>query len=73
MAFQIFQAIEDRETLSALQRSQQSNLEQAIKTRQQLEALAGETARLAAGGHENAQAIVDEMKKQGVTLSPPKK
>lgn len=72
-AFQLFQAIQDRAALSELQRSQEPAVQQGVKLRQRLEALAGATAQLAADGNENAKAIVEEMKRQGVTLSQPKK
>jgi cell division protein FtsB len=71
--FQIFQAVQDRVALSELQRSQEPAVQQGVKLRQQLEALAGETAQLADDGNENAKAIIEEMKRQGVTLSQPKK
>ena len=48
-------------------------MQEAIKLRQQLESLAGKTAQLAAeGDDEGAKAVVDQMKKQGVNLNPPK-
>ena len=73
MGFQNYQAVQDREALLDLQRAQEPTIQQAIKVRQQLETLAGGTAQLATEGDENAKAIVDEMKRQGVTLSQPKK
>jgi hypothetical protein len=72
MAFQTGEAIHDRGTLSELRRSQEPTVQEAVKLRQQLEALAGGTAKLAAEGDEGAKAVVDQMKGQGVTLSPPK-
>jgi hypothetical protein len=47
-------------------------MQEAIKVRQQLELLAGKTAELAAQGDEGAKTVVDQMKRQGVNLSPPK-
>jgi hypothetical protein len=61
------------EYLSQLQRSQEPAVQQGVKLRQRVEALAGGTAQFAADGNENAKAIVEEMKRQGVTLSQPKK
>jgi len=72
MAFETFQAIHDRGALADLRRSQEPTVQEAIKLRQQLETLAGRTAQLAAEGDEGAKTIVDQMKGQGVTLSPPK-
>jgi hypothetical protein len=72
MVFETGQAIHDRGALSEVQRLQQPTVEEAIKLRQQLETLAGGTAKLAAEGDEGAKAVVDQMKRQGVALSPPK-
>jgi F0F1-type ATP synthase membrane subunit b/b' len=51
---------------------QEPAVQEAIKLRQKLEALAGKTGQLAAEGDEGAKAIVDQMKRQGVTIAPPK-
>jgi hypothetical protein len=72
MAFETGEAIHDRGALSELRRSQELTVQEAVKLRQQLEALAGGTAKLAAEGDEGARAVVDQMKRQGVTLNPPK-
>jgi hypothetical protein len=72
MAFETGQAIHDRGALSDLRRAQEPTVQEAIKLRQQLELLAGKTAQLAAQGDEGAKAVVDQMKRQGVNLNPPK-
>jgi hypothetical protein len=72
IGFETFQAIHDRGALADLRRSQEPTVQEAIKLRQQLETLAGRTAQLAAEGDEGAKTVVDQMKRQGVTLSPPK-
>jgi hypothetical protein len=72
MAFETFQAVHDRGALADLRRSQEPTVQEAIKLRQQLETLAGRTAQLAAEGDEGAKTVVDQMKRQGVNLSPPK-
>jgi hypothetical protein len=72
MAFETAQAIHDRGALADLRRSQEPTVQEAIKLRQQLELLAGKTAQLAADGDEGAKAVVDQMKRQGVNLNPPK-
>jgi len=72
MAFETFQAIHDRGAMADLRRSQEPTVQEAIKLRQQLETLAGRTAQLAAEGGEGAKTVVDQMKRQGVNLSPPK-
>jgi hypothetical protein len=72
MAFETAEAIHDRGALADLRRSQEPTVQEAIKLRQQLESLAGKTAQLAAEGDEDAKTVVDQMKKQGVNLNPPK-
>jgi hypothetical protein len=72
MAFETGYTIHDRDALAEQQRLQEPALQEAIKLRQKLEALAGKTAQLAADGDEGAKAIVDQMKRQGITISAPK-
>jgi len=72
MAFETGQAIHDRGALSDLRRSQEPTVQEAIKVRQQLDSLARKTAQLAADGDEGAKSVVDQMKRQGVSLNPPK-
>ena len=48
-------------------------MREAVKLRQQLETLAGQTVKLAADGDEGAKTVVDQMKQQGVTLNPQRK
>jgi hypothetical protein len=72
MAFETGQAIHDRSALADLRRLQEPTVQQAIKLRRQLQTLAGKTAELAAAGDAGAKSVVDQMKRQGVTLSSPK-
>ena len=73
MAFEMGQAVFDRGTLAELKRSQEPTVQEALKLRRQLETLAGQTAQLASEGDEAAKKVVEQMKRQGITLSPPKK
>jgi hypothetical protein len=73
MAFQTGQAIHDRSALEDLRRSQETTVQEAVKLRQQLQTLASKTAELAAAGDAGAKSVIDQMKRQGVTLSAPKK
>jgi TolA-binding protein len=73
MAFETGQAIRDRSALTEVMRTQQPSIEQSAKLRQQLQTLAGKTAELAAAGDAGAQAVVAQMKAQGIALSVPKK
>ena len=72
MAFETSYAIHDRDGLADQQRLQEPAVQEAIKLRQKIEGLAGKTAQLAADGDEGAKAVVDQMKRQGITMSPPK-
>jgi hypothetical protein len=73
MAFETSQAIHDRGALAELSRSQEPTIKQAVKLRRQLQILAGKTAELAAAGDAGAESVVEQMKRQGVTLAAPKK
>ena len=72
MAFETGYTIHDRDALAEQQRLQEPAVQEAIKLRQTLEVLARKTAQLAADGDEGAKAIVDQMKRQGITMTPPK-
>ena len=45
-------------------------LEQAAKVQGALDSLARKTGRLAAAGNQNAQQIVDALRKQGINVDP---
>src|ERR1700756_188794 len=72
MAFETGYAIHDRDGLAEQQRLQEPTVQEAINLRRKIEGLASRTAQLAADGDVGAKAIVDEMKRQGITLTPPK-
>jgi hypothetical protein len=72
VGFQTYQAIRDRSTLEGLRSSQEQSVQEGIRLRQHLEALAGKTAQLAADGDAGARAVVEEMRRQGVNLTLPK-
>ena len=73
MAYETIETVHDRGSLAELRRSQEPAVQEALKLRRQLEALAGETAELARDGDEGAKKVVEQMKRQGIALSPPKK
>jgi len=72
MAFETGYTIHDRDALEEQQRLQEPAVQEALKLRQKLEGLAGKTAQLAADGDEGAKAIVDQMRRQGISMTPPK-
>ena len=45
-------------------------MQNAVKLRAQLDGIAGDTQRLADAGNANAQAIVNELRRRGVTINP---
>lgn len=73
VAFQTVDLVRARTALTAVRYSQERSVQQALKLRQQLESIAGQTAQLAADGDSAARAVVVAMRKEGVTLTPPKK
>jgi hypothetical protein len=73
MVYETGQTIHDRGSLAELRRTQEPMVQAAAKVRSQLEALASETAELARDGDEGAKKVVEQMRRQGVTLAPPKK
>jgi hypothetical protein len=72
MAFETGHAIHERGALADLRRAQEPTVQEAMRLRQQLETLAAKTAQLAADGDEGAKSVVDQMKRQGVALTPQK-
>jgi hypothetical protein len=73
VAFQTVAAIRARVGLAELRDSQETPLHEAAKTRRQLEALAAGVAELAAAGDAGAKTVIEEMRREGVTLPAPKR
>ena len=69
LAFQAQQQYAERQILQAAYASQQQTVDSAGKLRASLDALAADTQRLADSGNPNARALVDELKKRGVTIN----
>lgn len=72
IAFETGYAIHDRQALADQRRSQEPVVQEALRLRQQLEALASKTAQLAADGDEGAKTVVEQMKRQGINITAPK-
>jgi hypothetical protein len=68
LAVETVQLADERGRLVELREAQAPQMQEAVKFREQLEALGSETARLADGGDVSAKKIVDAMRQQGVTL-----
>ena len=69
LAFQAQQQYAERQILQTAYASQQQTVDNAGKLRASLDVLAADTQRLADGGNPNARALVDELKKRGVTIN----
>jgi hypothetical protein len=65
MVFQTVQLVRERNHLSQLKANQESALQEAAKVKAQIDAIASDTAKLAAEGNAGAQRIVAELKKRG--------
>ena len=69
LAFQAQQQMAERQNLQTAYASQQQTVDNAGKLRASLDVLAADTQRLADGGNANARALVEELKKRGVTIN----
>jgi len=70
--FQTIQLIRERDTLGELRTAQEPTVQESVKLRTQLETLAGKTAQLANDGNASAKSIVEQMRRQGINMTPPK-
>ncbi len=70
-AFQTVLLLIDRDALQASRQAQQQTVDNAVKLRASLDALAADTQRLANAGNPNAALLVTELRKRGITISVP--
>lgn len=68
--FQSVQLLRERSNLQALHANQDQTVQTAQRMRQQLDALAAGTKRLADAGHPHAAALVQELARRGVQINP---
>jgi hypothetical protein len=71
--FRTVELSEERSSLDELHALQDNSVREALQLRHQFEALAAGITGLAASGNSSAQTVVDELHKQGITLSPAKR
>ena len=69
LGFQAQQLMVERQALQTAYASQQQTVDNSAKLRASLDILAADTQRLADSGNLNARALVDELKKRGVTIN----
>ena len=67
---QTYGLLSERDQLATALANQAAPLEEAQRVRAQLQSLATGAADLAAQGNENAQRLIAELAKQGVTVNP---
>jgi len=68
--FLLYQAIVERNALTAAKSAQDQPLQQAQQVKAQLTALATATAKLAGQGHVGAKQIIEGMQREGITVKP---
>jgi hypothetical protein len=68
MVFQTVQLVRERNHLTQLHSSQESALQDAAKVKAQIDAIASDTARLAAEGNPGARRIIAELKRRGFNV-----
>lgn len=68
--FQTYQLATERQQLATLRTSQEPQVAAAGKLRASLDTVATATAQLADAGNVNARAIVEELRKRGITIKP---
>lgn len=67
--FQAFQLVRERDALALRIENLQSPLAESKNMRSQLQSIAQSTAKLAKQGNENAQRIIAQLRKAGITVS----
>ncbi len=70
VGFQSVQLMREHDLLETRIANQAGPLEEAKKIRMQLDSIAKSTAQLAAQGNANAQRMVEELKRNGITINP---
>jgi len=70
VVFQTVQLVRERLNYSTILLNQQAPLENTLKLRDQINALANDTAQLAQSGNTAAKQVVDELARQHITLHP---
>lgn len=70
MVFQMTVALNDRKALRDAHAQQQQTVDKSAQLRASLDALAADTQRMAEGGNPNARAVVEELRRRGVTINP---
>jgi hypothetical protein len=67
--FQTAQLVRERNHLTELKANQETTLKEATRVRAQIEAIAADTAKLAAAGNPGAQRILSEFRRRGFKVA----
>lgn len=70
VAFQSVQLVRERGHIIDTRAAQEPIVQEGMKLRQQLDSLASKTAQLADSGNAHAKAIIDDLRRQGITVKP---
>jgi hypothetical protein len=70
VVFQTVQLVRERLNYSSILLNQQAPLENTLKLRDQINALANDTAQLAQSGNAAAKQVVDDLARQHIALHP---
>lgn len=71
LTFMTWQLWNERAQLAAARQNQEANMLTASKIRTSLDAVATSTARLADSGNASARLIVEELRRNGITINQP--
>jgi len=69
--FQASQLFRERTELTRIAFNQEKPMQESRKVRAQFDAIATQTAKLAAQGNRNAGLVVAQLKKRGISIDPP--
>jgi hypothetical protein len=70
LGFQLVELVHESGSIKQTRAGQEQNLQEGARLRAQLNAIAGKTAALAEAGDTHAKAIIDEMRKLGISVKP---
>lgn len=70
---QTVEIVHNRVNLTETRETQEKPLEEAAKARHQFEALSAGLVGLAAGGDPGAKTVIEELRRDGITLAPAKR
>ena len=73
VVFQTIEVVQARVNLTEMHDAQEAPLQEATKVRHQFEALSAGIGELAGEGNSNAKTVIDEMRREGITLPAPKR